>query len=56
MVPKAGKFFGRPFNTERGATQGDSVSQTIFNMVVGAVVREALLEVCGTQEAHNGFV
>ena len=45
MVPKAGKFFGRPFNMERGVTQGDPVSPMIFNIVVDAVVREFLLEV-----------
>ena len=54
MVLKAGKCFGRPFNMERGVTQGDLVSQ-IFNIVVNAVVREFLLEVCGPQEAHHGF-
>ena len=40
----------------RGATQGDPVSLTIFNILVYAVVRAVLLEVCGTQEAQNGFI
>ena len=52
MVPKAGKLFGRPFCTERGKTQGDPVSPMIFNIVVGAVVREVLLKVYVPQEAH----
>ena len=56
VVPKAGKLFGRTFGTEIGVTQGDPVSPTIFNIVVEAVVRAVLLEVCGTQEAHHGFV
>ena len=56
MVLKSGKFFRRTFNTERGVTQGDPVSLTIFNIVVDAVVREVLPEVCGPQEAHHGFV
>ena len=46
VVPKAETFFGRPFNTERGVTQGDPESLTTFGIVVGTVVRAALLEVC----------
>ena len=45
VVPKAGKYFGRPFCTQRGVTQGDLVSQTIFNIVVDTVVMAVLLEV-----------
>ena len=56
MVPKVGKVFGRPFNMEIGVTQGEPVSPTIFNIVVDAVVREVLLEICGPQEAHHGFI
>ena len=56
MVPKAGKLFGRPFRTERGVTHGYLVSPTIFNIVMDAVVRVVLLEVCGPQEEHHGFV
>ena len=37
-------------------TQRDLVSQKIFNIVVDTVVRAVLLEVCGIQEAHHGFV
>ena len=55
MVPKAGKFYGRPFSTGRGVTQGDPVYPAIFNLVVDAVVRADLLEVCGTQESQHGF-
>ena len=55
VVPKAGNIFGRPFNMEIGVTQGDSVSLTILNIVVDAVVRADLLEVCVPQEAHHGF-
>ena len=56
MVPKVGNVFGRPFNMEIGVTQGEPVSPTIFNIVVDAVVREVLLEICGPQEAHHGFI
>ena len=55
MTPKAGKYFGGPFRTEGGVTQGDPVSPKIFNIVVDVLVRAVLLEVCGTQEAHHGF-
>ena len=55
MVPKYGKYFGRLFCTEIGVTQGGAVSLTIFNIVVDAVLREVLLEVCGHQEAQQGI-
>ena len=55
MVPKAGKFFGQPFWMEKGVTQGETVSPTIFNIMVDTVVRAVLLEVCIPQEAHHGF-
>ena len=45
VVPKAGRFYGRTFRTERGVTQGDPVSPTIFNILVDAVVRAVLMEV-----------
>ena len=50
-----GILFGRPFRIERGVTQGELVSPTIYIIVVYAVVRVVLLEVCGTQEAHHGL-
>ena len=55
VVLKAGKCFGSLFNTKRGVTQRDPVSSTIFNIVVYAVVRAALLEVYGLNEAHHRF-
>ena len=55
MVLKAGKFFGSPFNTERGMKQGNPVSPTIFNILVDSVVRAVLLELCRPQEAKHGF-
>ena len=36
-------------------TQGDPVSSKIFNIVVDAVVREVILDVCGPQEKHHRF-
>ena len=55
VVLKAGNFSRRPFNTERGVTQGDPISLIIFNIVVDVVVREDLLEVYGPQEARHEF-
>ena len=56
MVPKAGKFFGRPFGTEREVAQGDPVSPTIFNIMGDAVVRAVLFEVCGHQEEYHRLI
>ena len=55
VVPKARNYFGRLFHIDRGVTQGYPVSRMIFNIVLDAVVRAVLLEVCGPQEAHHGF-
>ena len=55
MVSKSGKYYGRPFSTGRGVTQGDPVSSTLFNIIVYAVVRATLQGICGPQEAQHGF-
>ena len=39
MVVRAGGYYGTAFGGERGVTQGDPLSPTIFNVVVNAVVR-----------------
>ena len=38
MVLKAGRYYVRPFRTERRVTQGGPFSPTIYNIVVVAVV------------------
>ena len=38
MVVQAGGYYGLPLPDDRGVTQGDFMSPTIFNVVVGAVV------------------
>ena len=38
MVARAGGYYGTEFRGERGGTQGDPLSPTIFNVVVDAVV------------------
>ena len=55
MVPKAGRFYGWTFLTERGVTHGDPVYLTVFNIVVDTLVRVVLLELCGPQESHHGL-
>ena len=49
MVARAGSYYGKGFKGERGVTQGNPLSPTIFNMVVDAVVRHWLQ--LATQEA-----
>ena len=39
MVARAGEYYGTGFKGERGVTQGDPLSPTIFNVVVDVVVR-----------------
>ena len=39
MVAREGGYYGKAFKGERGVTQGDSLSPTIFNVVVDAVVQ-----------------
>ena len=56
VVQKIIIFLARPLKLESGVTQGNPVSLTIFNIVVNAVVREVLLEVCGPQEAEHWFI
>ena len=55
MVLNSGKYYGRPFNTWRGVTQGDPVSPTLFNIIVDALVRTTLQEICVPQESQHGF-
>ena len=51
MVSRAGGYEGMGFQGARGATQGDPLSPTIFNMVVDAVVRNwATLVIVGAED------
>ena len=55
MVAREGRYYGTEFKGERGVTQGEPLSPTIFNVVVDAVVRHwlhlALRRQC---EGENG--
>ena len=55
VVPKSGKCFGRLFCIEIGVKQGFPVSLEIFTILLNALVRVVLLEVCGAQEAQHGI-
>ena len=46
VVPKGGRFLGKVFVTGRGVTQGEPTYPMILNIVVHAVVRVFLAEVC----------
>ena len=51
MVARAGGYYGKGFKGERGVTQGDPLSPTIFNVVVDVVVHNWLQ--LATQEAER---
>ena len=51
MVAQAGSYYEKGFKGERGVTQGDPLSPTIFNVVVDMVVRHWLQ--LATQEAER---
>jgi Reverse transcriptase (RNA-dependent DNA polymerase) len=40
VVPKQKGYYGKPIKSDRGVTQGDPLSPTLFNVIVDAVVRE----------------
>ena len=42
MAARAGGYYGTAFSGERGVTQGDPLSPTLYNVVVDAVVRHWL--------------
>ena len=42
MVARSGGYYGAAFKGERGVTQGDPLSPTLFNVVVDMVVRHWL--------------
>ena len=55
VVSTARNLFGRLFGKDRGVTQGNPVSLTNLNILMDAVVRAVLLEICRPQEAHHGL-
>ena len=53
MVARAGGYYGTSFRGERGVTQGDPLSPTIFNVVVDAVVRHWVHVIMEDAEAQG---
>ena len=53
MVARAGGYYRKYFRGERGVTQGDPLSPTIFNVVVDAVVRHWVQGVVEESEARG---
>ena len=49
VVPNSGQYYGRPFSRGKGLTQVDPLSPTPFNIIVDAVFRATLQEICGPQ-------
>jgi len=39
MVPRQAGYFGKPFGASRGVRVGDTMSPTIFNIMVDPVIR-----------------
>lgn len=46
VVARQAGYHGKPFRAERGVTQGDVISPTIFNIVTDTVIR-AWIDKCG---------
>ena len=53
MVARAGGYYGKDVKGERGVTQGDPLSPTIFNVVVDAFVRHWLNGLVDAEEAKG---
>ena len=53
MVARAGRCYWTAFKGERGVTQGDPLSPTIFNVVVDTVVRHWVTGVIADAEERG---
>ena len=54
MATIAGSYYGESFKGFRGVTQGDSLSPTIFNVVVDMVVRHWVIVMVESAEERSG--
>ena len=55
MVAKAGGYIGLPFKGYRGETQGETLSFTLFNLVVDALIFHWVMVVAATEEGTEGI-
>ena len=53
MVARAAGYYGTAFRGERGVTQGNPLSPTIFNVVVDAVIRHWVNGIVDEAEAKE---
>ena len=52
-MARAGGYYGKAYKGERGVTQGDPLSPSIFNVVVDAVVQHWVMGVIAEAEARG---
>ena len=55
MVARASGYFGLPFKGYCGVTQGDPLSPTLSNVVVGAIIRHWVTVVAATKKGVEGL-
>ena len=55
MVSRARRYYDTPFKGSMGVMQGDLLSPTIFNMVVGVVIHQWTTVVDGEDTGPKGF-
>ena len=53
MVARAGRYYRKMFQGAREVTQGDTLSPTIFNVVVDAVARHWMTLMVEDTEEHG---
>ena len=55
MVTRTGSYYSTLFKGHRGVTKGDTISPTIFNMVVDSVICHWVTLVAGEEAGPDGF-
>ena len=55
MVARYGRYYGDSLKVYGGVVQGDSMSLTIFNMVMDALIQHWVAVVAGEEAGPEGF-